>query len=228
MQRIDPPQALVRRFELAHTELQIAGRGYDLLRPRNVDELISDEEFAIDERIPYWADCWPSALVLAERIAREPGKGRSLLELGCGIGLVSLAAAHCGFSVLATDYYGHALEFAAANADRHGLEIDTRLVDWRKLPDDLGTFDVVVASDVLYEGPCAGLIATTLARTLTGSGVGLVSDPGRRRAPELFDRCAEIGLDMCCAARVPTIDAGTELTVSIFEVRRSTRQAIGR
>ena len=220
MPRIDLPHALVRRFELAHTEVQIAGRAYELLRPRNVDELISEEEFAIDERIPYWANCWPSARVLAERIARERGQGRSLLELGCGIGLVSLAAARAGFAVLATDYYADALEFTAANADCHTLEVDTRLVDWRKLPDDLDTFDVVVASDVLYDGPNASLIAAALARTLAGSGVGLVSDPGRWRAPELLDRCAEIGLEVRCAARVPAVDAGVELTVSIFEVRR--------
>ena len=46
-----------------------------------------------------------------------------------------------------TDYYAEALEFTAANARRHGLNrLDTRLVDWRKLPNDLGTFDLVAVN----------------------------------------------------------------------------------
>jgi predicted nicotinamide N-methyase len=217
----DAPESLRRRFELAHTELVIAGRSYDLVRPRNVDELIGEEDFAIDERIPYWADCWPSARVLAEHIGLRAGHGLRLLELGCGVGLVSLVAAAAGFDVLATDYYADALEFTAANAARHKLaNVDTRLVDWRRLPDDLGTFDVVVASDVLYEAPQAALVAAALARALAPSGIGLVSDPGRRTAETFVDECRRQGLAARSIARVPTTDAGAGLTVSIHEVRR--------
>jgi predicted nicotinamide N-methyase len=221
MHSSDVPSRLSRRFELAHTRLEIAGRSYDLLRPRNVDELISEEDFAIDERIPYWADCWPSARILAGRLGSERGAGRRLLELGCGIGLVSLVAAQAGFEVLATDYYADALEFTAANAERNSLRgVDTRLVDWRTLPEDLGTFDVVVASDVLYEAPHAGLVAEALVRSLNDAGLGLVSDPGRRTAPTFVDECAQRGLEARCVLREPTVDAGASLTVSIFEVRR--------
>lgn len=220
MQRIDPAGHLSRRFELAHIEIELGGRHYNLLRPRNVDDLISEEDFAIDERIPYWADCWPSARVLAERISAMQGGGRPLLELGCGIGLVSLAAAAAGFHALATDYYGEALEFTAANALRNGLEnVDTRLIDWRKLPADLGSFDVVVASDVLYEAPQARLIAAILARALTRGGLALVSDPGRSTAPALVDQCAALDLRAQCIDRVPAQDAGATLTVSVYEVR---------
>jgi len=221
MPNVPPPKSLTRRFELANTEVVIAGRSYDLFRPKCIDELISEEEFAIDERIPYWADCWPSSRVLAERILKEQGRGRSLLELGCGIGLVSLAALQVGFSVLATDYYGDALEFVEANAARHQLSnIETRLVDWRKLPDDLGQFDVVAASDVLYEQHQSPLIASVLALTLAPGGRGLVSDPGRRHAESFLGDCAAEGLQAELVAQVPTVDAGAELTVSIFEVRR--------
>jgi len=216
------PQSLRRRFELAHTELYVGHRRFDLLRPRSIDELISEEDFEIDERLPYWADCWPSSRVLAEHIATLPGPGRHLLELGCGIGLVSVAAAAGGFNVLATDYHAEALEFTAANAARYALaNVDTRLVDWRKLPDDLGTFDVVVASDVLYERPQAALVASALGRTIAAGGVGLVSDPGRRTAEGFHEECAKQRLSARCILRLPTTDAGTQLTVSIHEIRRT-------
>jgi 2-polyprenyl-3-methyl-5-hydroxy-6-metoxy-1,4-benzoquinol methylase len=149
-----------------------------------------------------------------------------LLELGCGVGLVSLVAAAAGFEVLATDYYADALEFTAANAARHGLEnVDTRLVDWRRLPDDLGTFDVVVASDVLYEAPQAALVAAALSRTLVPAGTGLVSDPGRRTAEKFVEECGRQGLSARLIARVPTTDAGARLTVSIYEIGRASSSA---
>jgi predicted nicotinamide N-methyase len=221
-QQVPAPEYLRRHFELAEVEVSIGGRRYDFLRPRSVDELICEEDFATDGRIPYWADCWPSSRVLAEHVAARSGGGRRLLELGCGIGLVSLAAAAAGFDVLATDYYADALQFTWANAQRHGfLGVDTRLVDWRNLPDDLGTFDVVAASDVLYERPQAALVAAALDRTLAPSGLGLVSDPGRPTAEAFVEQCRQRELVVQCASQVPTTDAGARLTISIYEVRRA-------
>jgi predicted nicotinamide N-methyase len=217
----DAPQSLRRRFELAQSEFVVAGRDYRLLRPRNVDDIISEEDFTLDERIPYWADVWPSARILAEHIAAMDGAGKRLLELGCGIGLPTLVAAAAGFEVLATDYYAEALEFTEANAQRNGVaEIDTRLVDWRRLPDDLGRFEVILAADVLYEQPQAALVAGVIAQCLTADGVALVSDPGRRTAEAFSEQCMPLGLAVRCIARVPTLDAGARLTVSIFEVRQ--------
>lgn len=220
-QPADAPEHLRRRFELASTELLIGERRYDLLRPRSVDDLISEEDFAVDERIPYWADCWPSSRVLAEYLAGRAGGGQTLLELGCGIGLVSLVAAAAGFEVLATDYYADALEFTAANAERHALaNIDTRLVDWRRLPDDLGAFDVVAAADVLYERPQPALVAAVLSRTLAPTGLGLVSDPERRTAETFVDECGRQNLAARSVARVSVTDGGVRLAVSLYEIRR--------
>jgi 2-polyprenyl-3-methyl-5-hydroxy-6-metoxy-1,4-benzoquinol methylase len=217
---LEVPAALQRRFEVARTEVTIAGRTYDLLRPRNIDDLISEEDFDIDERIPYWAECWPSGRVLAERVLGQAGEGRTMLELGCGIGVVCLAAAQAGFRVLGTDYYAEALEFTEANAQRHGIAgIDTRLVDWRRLPDDLGTFDLVTAADVLYETPQVALVATTIARTLAPQGVAWLADPGRRTAVTLVEECAKQGLAAECIDQVRSVDANAQLTVSVFEIR---------
>ncbi len=228
MEQSTATRSLSQRFALANTLVTVAGRQYDLLRPSNMDDLISEEDFVLDERIPYWADCWPSARVLAERISTEQGRGRALLELGCGIGLVSLAAAHAGFEVLATDYYGEALEFTAANVARHeSASVDTRLVDWRKLPQDLGTFDVVVASDVLYEAPLPALVAATLVRTISATGLGLLTDPGRRTAAGFVDECARRGLTVRCAAQVASVDGATKSTISLFEIRRVSRPRSG-
>ena len=88
--------------------------------------------------------------------------------------------------MLATDYHADALEFTAANAVRHALaNVDTRLVDWRKPPDDLGTFDVVAASDVLDERPQAALVAAALARTIAPGGWASFPIPAGGPSPSM-------------------------------------------
>src|SRR5262249_15185388 len=149
----------------------VGSRSFLIRHPANAEELISEEDFARDERLPYWADIWPSSRVLAARILEEKGTGRSLIELGCGAGLVSAAAAMAGFDVVATDYYEDALDFTRVNVNANaGRDIGTRLLDWRDIPNDIGMFDCVVASDVLYERAYGELVANALARLVAPNG----------------------------------------------------------
>jgi hypothetical protein len=92
------------RFAPVERRIDINGRSLSVWRPPDMEALIDLVAFDEDERIPYWADVWESAIVLAEDLAAVDGKGLTLLELGCGLGLPSLAAARTGFTVTATDY----------------------------------------------------------------------------------------------------------------------------
>ena len=116
-------QALVReletRFVTTTVDVPVADDTLSILKPRNSDDLISEADYVRDERLPYWADVWPSSVILAKRLANEAGGGRSFLELGCGLGIVSITAMRSGFDVLASDYYEDALRFTRANAWRN-------------------------------------------------------------------------------------------------------------
>ena len=200
----------------------INGADAELLRPENSDALITEEDYVRDERLPYWADLWPSSFALARHVATLDGGGRRLLELGCGVGLVSLAATRAGFAVTATDYYEDALEFARVNIVRNSLpEPEVRMIDWRSLPADLGTYDVVVASDVLYEPRYPALIADVLSRSLAVGGEGLIADPGRVAAPNFPIECAARGLTVSPRLTVPWVDGDIRQTIEIVAVRRA-------
>lgn len=176
-------ETALAHLDLVNSAVEAGGAQVVLRKPRSAESLISEDDFAGDERLPYWADVWPSSRALAGLIRGEAGTGRTLLELGCGVGLVSVTALRAGFAVTATDYYRDALAVARLNALRLAGDGDARLVtryvDWRALPDDLGPFDVVCAADVLYEREYADLVSATIARTLAPDGVALVADPGR-------------------------------------------------
>jgi predicted nicotinamide N-methyase len=170
------------RFAPVERMIDIRGERYAVWQPPDLDALIDVEAFERDERIPYWANVWESAVVLAEELAEMDPDGRSLLELGCGLALPAVVASRRGFRVVASDYEEDALEGVRYNADRNGATLQTLLLDWRRLPDDLGVFDLVVAADVLYEKHHAEALAAVVARTLAPHGAALVADPGRARA----------------------------------------------
>jgi predicted nicotinamide N-methyase len=214
-------EELRAEFDIVRTDLVIAGREVRIHHPRNADDLIDEKAFEEDERLPYWADVWPSARVLAERVVTMPVDGRRFLELGCGAGLVSVAAAMAGFDVTATDYYDEALRFTAVNVLLNtGVLIDTRIGDWRRFPHDLGRFELVVASDVLYEQAHAGLIAGVLDRTMTARGSAIIADPGRLAAPQFLEECKERGMPAAILDRVPYEDGKIRQTIDLYHVRR--------
>jgi len=175
-------EALERRFMLVEQVVELPLGRVALEKPRSADDLISEADFVNDDRLPYWADLWPSATVLATYLEHHPvaAPRPRALELGCGLGLVTVAATRAGYDVLATDYYEDATRFAARNALRSaGREPEVRMVDWRDFPGDLGRFDLVLAADVLYERSYAPLVAEAIARSLAPGGRALVADQGR-------------------------------------------------
>jgi ETFB lysine methyltransferase len=211
---------LERRFRTIVSPVEVCGRTLEILRPDNPEDLIDEEEFDRDERLPYWADLWPSALVLARHIGGMAGAGRPLLELGCGAGLVAAAAAAAGFAVTATDYYEDALSFTEVNvATNAGVAAETRMVDWRQLPDDLGRFDFVIASDVLYERDYGNLLARAIGRTLAPSGIAWLTDPGRVGVENFARTAEECGLDVRQVELVRLPVNSNVQKIALYEVR---------
>ena len=183
------------RFSPVPRRIEIAGRPLEIWRPPDMEALIDIGAFEADERIPYWADVWESAIVLAEDLAACDGRGLTLLELGCGLGLPALVAAQAGFAVTATDYEEPALEGVRYNAARNGAAgLATLLLDWRRPPENLPRHDLVVAADVLYEKHHATALAAVVARALAPGGEAWVADPGRARAAEFEPAARAAGL----------------------------------
>jgi predicted nicotinamide N-methyase len=132
-----------------------------------------------------------------------------------------LAATSAGFDVLSTDYYEDALDVTRANVFRNlGTTARTRLVDWRHFPEDLGTFELVFASDVLYEKEYAELLPVILDRLLAVGGNALIADPGRVAAPAFVDACATQGLVVQVKQTRPFEAGEIKQRIDIYEIAR--------
>src|SRR4051812_3408289 len=117
-------------MDLVEEVVPLADRELAVLRPRNSEALLDEHAFEEDEFMPYWAELWPSGVALAKAIAGRALKGAPVLELGCGLGLPSLAAARAGGRVLATDWSPTAIELLLDNADRNGVALAAEGGSW--------------------------------------------------------------------------------------------------
>jgi predicted nicotinamide N-methyase len=158
-----------------------------LLQPAESAEIPDDHQVEWAPLAPYWSILWRSGVALARELDSEELRGRRVVELGCGLGVPSLAAALGGAEVIATDGDIDALSLVRRNAEANGVEVEAAAVDWAD-PDELverGPFDFVLASDVLYERPGVAMLLELLPRL---APVAWVADPGRPAADAFFEQ----------------------------------------
>jgi predicted nicotinamide N-methyase len=184
--------------DLVEEVLAPGGREVRLLRPRDGDALLDEvlaEEDPQDERLPFWAELWPSGSALAGAVAARELAGVRALELGCGLGLVSVAAAGAGADVLAADQSAEAIAFTTVNAERNGVRLRTVLCAFERPAPLLAEapWDLVLAADVLYEPKTVPVLLDLLPRLVGGTGEVWVADPGRPRERDFLHGVHALG-----------------------------------
>jgi predicted nicotinamide N-methyase len=126
---------------------------------------------------PYWAFCWASGQALARHILDHPElvRDKRVVDFGAGSGVVAIAALKAGArSAVAVDTDARARKIAELNAALN----DVALATAERVPD---AFDLLLASDVLYE-PAAANALLALARH---AGEVLIADAHRQGTPKL-------------------------------------------
>ncbi len=190
-------QWLSRKYTLRQELLTISGRSYRLF-------LVADEDAALEVAIeennpaethnPYWISLWHSAIALAEFISRKTDvKDRTILELGCGAGLVGIVAGAQGGRVVLSDAEPDALRLAELNWIMNLGEIPEILpLDWRQPPPN-AKFQVLLASDVAYEAPLFAPLISLFQAVLLPDGEIYLSEPNRPIAQSFFHKLEAAG-----------------------------------
>jgi predicted nicotinamide N-methyase len=193
---------LSRRYQIAEHVVVVGERKLRISCVKDTNRLLEEIDptrFALDERMPYWAELWTSSLALARHCLEELElEGKSVLELGCGLGLAGIAAALAGGNVTLTDYEDDALEFARYNAARNlprnvlDKRVSFKNMDWRS-PEGIGTFDVILGADVVYERRDFTPLLNLLKTALLPGGLVVLTDPDRAIGRDFFRLAAESG-----------------------------------
>lgn len=109
-----------------------------------------DEVSAVLNEPAYWCFCWGSGYAQAQWLFEHPHyvKNKTVLDFGCGSGVVAIAAALLGAErTIACDLDPAALHATAANAALNKVKLDY-LNDFFKLKEPV---DLILAADVLYD-----------------------------------------------------------------------------
>ena len=123
---------------------------------------------------------WPAGRLLAQAMHAIELDGQRILELGCGIGLASLVLQRRGADVIASDMHPLAEPFLAYNSALNQLPaVHYRQLQWDVPLPTLGQFDVIIASDVLYEQGHAELVSNVIERHANADAQVIITDPGR-------------------------------------------------
>lgn len=178
-------------------DVAVHDRIIKILKPAAPEALLDlksvEDAYALDEYMPYWATIWPVAVHLAAAILKQPFKpGARAIELGCGLGLPGVAALMAGLDVTFSDYDTTAVRFAGETARLNGFERFTlQPMDWRDPITE--RFEVVIASDLVYEARLVEPIIQVLDQLLTPDGLILLADQNRAYADRLQDGLRQRG-----------------------------------
>lgn len=217
--------ARYRALAVEHRRISIGTDTFEIAALKDAAALLDDADFVQEcertDRLPYGLELWPAALMLAEHLYRsEPGHVRRAIELGCGVGLVSIAAARRGWHILATDCDPAPLQFAEFNAAANAVQIEAfQLFDWHHPPTG-PRFSLVLAADVLYQRCDHIPVLQCIDQLLEHEGVAVIADPNRGVADDFVLPAEAHGFCVEVIPAAASLDDQAPVAGRLFVLRR--------
>ena len=191
-----------------HSSIELATGRIDIAHPRDVVKVFYELNFGADgQEPPYWAKPWPCGVELARAVAGAVPPGSRVLELGCGLALPSMAAAHGGAQVLATDQAEGALAFADYNARRNHIPLDVATCEWTDPVAAVAgaPWDFVLAADVLYLHSGLDALRDLLPRLVGSTGEIWIADQARPPARDFLTACCDWAVISTASTAIPEV-----------------------
>jgi ETFB lysine methyltransferase len=194
-------------------------------RPQDSDRILDHptirRAFDADEYMPYWADLWPAARMLARSILRSDWPpGQTAIEIGCGLGLAGIAALAKGLRVIFSDCDRTATKFAGKNAQLNGFaNFELLPMDWRHPPHT--QYSLILGSDLAFERRHVDGVVELLTKTLVPDGLCLLTDQDRPPAQYLREELKLAGLEFTTEMMRAGEPGGHRYKGTLYRIRRA-------
>lgn len=174
-----------------------------------------------EEYCPYFGVLWEAGVGLSQFLSRTDLKGKKVLEIGCGLALPSFVVTRMGGEIIATDFHADVPLFLETNQKINQTHFDYRVMNWRneieRTKNDLGLFDLVIGSDILYESQHPMQVAKALIAFLNPGGRIILADPGRAYIQKFITSMNELGYkEKLSTEKVPAAITPKNLDREIF------------
>lgn len=204
------------------TRFRFGTRRVRVLQVRDLEDWIDRDALLRDDtpEPPYWALVWTGARSLANYIEEHIAcADRSVLDLGCGLGLTGIVASLKGGRVTFADHEPQALAFARANAELNGCcGYRTQQLDFSH--DSLAQrFSLILGAELVYDRSLFSVLIDFLLRHLTPDGSALLADAHRTNTDEFYRQLDARGLAWTRTA-VQEREDNLPLTVHLVTVRK--------
>ncbi len=171
---------------------------------------------------PLFGLVWPSARILADAMQTQDIAGKRVLEIGCGLALASLVIHRRLGDITASDRHPLAESFLIENLQLNALPaLKYQTGNWARDNPALGRFDLIIASDVLYERDQPEELAAFIDLHANAVVDVVIVDPGRGNRSAFSHCMARLGysLDLQRAARAQ--NSGEPFAGHILRLARS-------
>ena len=146
------------------------------------------------EAFPLFGIVWTSSEILAQILLEHDLANRRILEVGCGMALVSHVLNAEGADVTAMDIHPVTEELLFDNvALNGGKRIPFVNCSWAEPDPDLGRFDLMVGSDVLYEPRHIETLPAFFDQHGEAHCEVVIADPGRAKLDVFQQQMASAG-----------------------------------
>lgn len=158
------------------------------------DDGIAEELGISSSTWPLFGVIWDSSKVLAHLMSDYEVEGKRILEVGCGMALSSLMLNGRKADITATDYHPEVelflIENVLLNKGRHIPFVRT---DWANDDQELGKFDIIIGSDILYEQNHADLLSHFIDQHTQPKCMIIIVDPGRSQHARFSKKMISMG-----------------------------------
>ena len=191
-----PLRVRYQTLEFAHTDIH-------LRTLRDNQEYADVDGIALELGIssatwPLFGIVWASGTVLAHLMAVQEIQGLRILEVGCGIALASLVLNQRHANITATDYHPEAGNFLRENVNlNQGAVIPFVRTGWDDEASELGLFDLIIGSDLLYERCHVNILSGFIEQHAASHCQVILVDPGRGHHACFSKKMVTLGYSHC-------------------------------